>query len=55
MKDEKIKEISNARGNFRVFGFIITDQSGTSIRVSSFGEVADRVFKIVENGGVTYT
>lgn len=51
-KDQEIKEINNARGNFRVFGFIITDQAGNSIRVSAFGESADKFFPMIQNGQV---
>lgn len=54
-KDPQIKEVNSARGNFRVFGFIITDQAGNSIRVSVFGETADKFFPIIQNGQVLTT
>lgn len=53
-KDQQIKEINNPRGNFRVFGFIITDQAGNSIRVSAFGESAEKFFPLIQNGQVYY-
>ncbi|CAK5063340.1 unnamed protein product [Meloidogyne enterolobii] len=53
-KDPQIKEFTNAKGKFRVFGFVLTDQSSSSIRISAFSEVADKYFPMLENGQAYY-
>uniref|UniRef100_A0A1I8B0H8 Replication protein A subunit n=1 Tax=Meloidogyne hapla TaxID=6305 RepID=A0A1I8B0H8_MELHA len=53
-KDPQIKELSNAKGKFRVFGFVLTDQSSSSIRISAFSDVADKYFPMLENGQAYY-
>ena len=53
-KDAQIKDVKSTKGEFRVFGFIITDQEGTAIRVSAFGEAANKFFSMLENGQVYY-
>lgn len=51
-KENQIKEIKNARGVFRVFSFVVTDKEGNSIRVSAFGEQADKFHSLIQNDQV---
>ncbi|KAF7639064.1 Replication protein A subunit [Meloidogyne graminicola] len=53
-KDPQIKEVTSAKGKFRVFSFVVTDQSSTSIRISAFSETADKYFQMIENGQAYY-
>lgn len=49
---ENIKDIRNTKGQFRVFSFTVTDQQSNSIRVSAFGEQADKFHPVLTDGKV---
>ncbi|KAI1716462.1 replication protein A OB domain-containing protein [Ditylenchus destructor] len=51
---ENIKDIKNARGAFRVFSFTVTDKEGYAIRVSAFGEQAEKFHPLIENDKAYY-
>uniref|UniRef100_A0A1I7Z0J5 Probable replication factor A 73 kDa subunit n=1 Tax=Steinernema glaseri TaxID=37863 RepID=A0A1I7Z0J5_9BILA len=50
----KIRDIKSARGEFRVFSFTLADKNGSELRVSAFGEVAERLHQNVQEGQMYY-
>ncbi|TKR60390.1 hypothetical protein L596_027645 [Steinernema carpocapsae] len=49
-----VRNVKSARGEFKVFSFTLSDKNGSDLRVSAFGDVADRLFTIIQNGDMYY-
>jgi len=47
-----MREFNTAKGEFKVFSFILTDSKGASIRVSAFNEAATAFVDIITDGSV---
>lgn len=51
---ENIRNLRNAKGEFRVFSFVVTDQDGNAIKVTGFGEQADKFHPMLQNDQTYY-
>ncbi|KAK0410864.1 hypothetical protein QR680_005368 [Steinernema hermaphroditum] len=49
-----IRNVRSAKGEFRVFSFTIADKNGSELRVSAFGDVAERLHNFVQEGQMYY-
>lgn len=51
---EDIRDVKSARGPLKVFSFQVMDSAGTMIKISCFGEQADRFNAIIHENQASF-